>query len=60
MACNELPIGTRLLIDGNVYIVEDTGSTPYDQWLDIYFDSHEDALAFGVRVKEVYIIRETE
>ena len=57
VACNSLPMGTRLLIDGHEYIVEDTGWTPYgDTWLDIYYDSHDAALAFGVQEKEVYIL----
>lgn len=57
VACNSLPIGTKLLIDGDTYIVEDTGWTPYgDAWLDFYFDSHDAALAFGVQEKEVYLL----
>lgn len=57
IACNALPIGAEVLIDGNTYTVEDTGYTPYgDAWIDIYFDSHEAALAWGVQTKEVYLI----
>lgn len=45
------------MIDGHVYTVEDTGYTPYgENWIDIYFDNHEDALAWGVKEMEVYII----
>ena len=57
IACNVLPFGTQVMIDGCVYTVEDTGWSPYgDNWIDIYFDSHEAALNFGVQMKEVYII----
>lgn len=59
VACNSLPIGTRLLIDGHEYTVEDTGYTPYgDAWIDIFFDSHEAALNFGVQQKEVFLLED--
>lgn len=58
IACNCLPLGTEVLIDGYTYIVEDTGWTPYgDAWIDFYFDSHDTALAFGVQTKDVFIRR---
>ena len=47
-----VPFGTQLLINGNVYTVEDLG-TPYGH-VDIYFDSHSDALAFGLQSADVY------
>lgn len=58
VACNSLPAGTRILIDGLEYIVEDTGYTEYgDEWIDIYFESHEEALAWGVQWKDIYLVR---
>ena len=47
-----VPFGTQLMINGNVYTVEDLG-TPYGH-VDIYFDSHSDALAFGLQSADVY------
>lgn len=47
-----VPFGTQLLINGNVYTVEDLG-TPYGH-VDIYFDSHSEALAFGLQHADVY------
>lgn len=47
-----VPFGTQLLINGTVYTVEDLG-TPYGH-VDIYFDSHAAALAFGLQSAEVY------
>lgn len=47
-----VPFGTQLLINGNVYTVEDLG-TPYGH-VDIFFDSHSDALAFGLQYADVY------
>lgn len=57
VACNALPFGTQIMIDGHVYTVEDTGYTPYGEaWLDVFFQDHESALNFGVQTKEVYLI----
>ena len=47
-----VPFGTQLLINGNVYTVEDLG-TPYGH-VDIFFNSHSEALAFGLQSAEVY------
>ena len=49
-----LPIGTEVLIDGQVYTVEDTGSAIKSNHIDIYFDSHEDAKNYGRPEKDVY------
>lgn len=57
VACNSLPFGTQLMIDGVVYTVEDTGYSPYgDAWVDLFFDSHDSALAYGLREVEVYLV----
>lgn len=48
------PLGTQLVIDGTVYTVEDTGSGVDGNHLDIYFDSHEEALEYGRQTEEVY------
>lgn len=50
----DLPFGTRLLINGHEYTVEDSGV--YGCWVDIYCDSHAEALARGMYQTEVYII----
>ena len=47
-----VPFGTQLLINGNVYTVEDLG-TPYGH-VDIYCDSHSEALSFGLQSADVY------
>ncbi|MDY4516321.1 MAG: NlpC/P60 family protein [Lachnospiraceae bacterium] len=48
-----VPFGTKLIIDGFQYTVEDRG-TPYGH-VDIYKNSHQDALNFGVRYADVYL-----
>ena len=50
----DLPFGTRLLINGHEYTVEDSGV--YGYWVDIYCDSHQEALNRGMYQAEVYII----
>ena len=48
------PIGTQLLINGTVYTVEDMGSSVNGKKIDIYYDSHEEALAAGTYTAEVF------
>lgn len=50
------PIGTQLRIGDTVYTVEDTGSGVGRNHLDIYFDSHEDALDYGRQTEKVYAV----
>lgn len=59
VACNldKFPIGTKLMIDGHEYIVEDTGHLS-ENMIDIYFDSHEEALQYGSQWKAVEVIEE--
>ena len=52
VACGILPFGTQIVIDGVIYTVEDTGVD--GEWIDIFFDSHEEALAYGMQTKSVW------
>ena len=54
VACNTLAAGTRININGNDYIVEDTGNMKGNV-IDIFFNSHQEALNFGVRYAEVFV-----
>ena len=54
VAMGGLPFGTKLYINGTIYTVEDRG-TPYG-WVDIYFDTHEETEAFGMRYADVYLV----
>ena len=49
----DVPFGTKLIIGGLLYTVEDRG-TPYGH-VDIYKNSHQDALNFGVQHADVYL-----
>ena len=50
-----IPYGTKVIIDEYEYTAEDTGGAIKGKHIDIYFDSHEEALNFGVKYKDVYI-----
>lgn len=50
-----IPYGTNVIIDGHVYVAEDCGGAIKGNRIDIYFESHEEALQFGVQHKEVFI-----
>ena len=56
VAMGGIDFGTKLLINGTVYTVEDRG-TPYGH-VDIYMDSHDAALQFGMGSAEVYLVNE--
>lgn len=56
IACNSLPLGTEVVIDGNTYVVEDTGWSPYGEaWIDFFFYDHQTASDFGIQYKDVYV-----
>lgn len=50
-----IPMGTQVMINGRYYIAEDTGSGIDGNCIDIYFDSHEKALEFGVKYMEAFV-----
>lgn len=52
VAMGGVPFGTKLLINGNVYTVEDRG-TGYGH-VDIYMNSHSSAIQFGSQRASVY------
>lgn len=55
VACNLLPLGTQISINGNTYEVQDTGNMD-DGTIDIFMNSHDEALNFGVQSADVYVI----
>lgn len=54
VACGSLPFGTHVMIDGIIYTVEDTGVE--GEWIDIFFDSHDEALIYGMQTEEIYLV----
>ena len=49
----DLPFGTELLINGQVYVVEDRGVEPYQ--VDIYVPDHLQAVEMGMYYTDVYM-----
>ena len=51
---NVIPEGTKVEINGVVYTAEDIGGGVRGNHIDIFYESHEECLEFGVRYAEVY------
>ena len=59
VAMNGVPFGTKIVIDGHEYTVEDRGGGLGSKIIDIYFDTHEEALNSGLWVmREVFQVVE--
>lgn len=53
-----IPFGTKIYIDGvGERIVQDRGGAIKGNRIDLYFDSHQEALNFGRQTKEVTIMK---
>lgn len=52
-----IPLGTEVMINGKKYVAEDTGGGIKGNHIDIFFDSHSDALDFGKQKAIVYVRR---
>ena len=53
-----LPLGTKVMIGDTVYTVEDIGGGVNGQKVDIYYATHEEALAHGMYKQEVFAVTE--
>lgn len=54
-----IPIGSVVYIEGlGIRIAEDIGGAIKDKHIDVYFNSHEDALKFGRQTAKIVIIEE--
>lgn len=51
-----IPYGTKVKINGHTYVAEDCGGAIKDNRIDIFFDTHEEALKFGRQTLTAYII----
>lgn len=50
-----IPYGSTVIINGHEYVAEDCGGSIKQNRIDIFFDSHEDALDFGVQYAKVFL-----
>lgn len=54
-----IPLGSRVYIEGlGIRYAEDIGGAIKNKRIDIYMDSHEAALAFGVQKLKVYVMKQ--
>lgn len=51
-----IPYGSIIIIDGKEYVAEDCGGSIKGNRIDIYFDTHKEALEFGIQHKNVSMI----
>ena len=54
----KIPYGTELVINGEKYVAEDCGGAIKGNHIDIFFNTHSEALAFGKQKSHVYIFNE--
>lgn len=52
---NVIPLGSTVIIDGQEYTAQDTGGAIKGNRIDIYCNSHQEALNIGVFNTEVYM-----
>lgn len=52
---NVIPYGSEVIIDGHSYIAEDCGGAIKGNRIDLFFSTHEEALSWGKKTKEVII-----
>lgn len=52
---NVIPFGTKLVINGQVYVAEDRGGAIKGKRIDMFFYTHKEALRWGRRTVEVYL-----
>lgn len=55
-ASGQFAFGTKLIINGQEYTVEDRGGAIQGNRIDIYMNSHAEALAWGVKYLPVQVI----
>ena len=51
----QIPYGTKVVINGHTYVAEDCGGGIGKNRIDVFFNSHKEALKFGVQRAEVFI-----
>ena len=56
VATGSLPFGTRVMIDGQEYVIEDRGVGDFE--MDIFVNSHQEALDRGLYYTDVWILED--
>ena len=55
---SQIPYGSKVVINGQVYVAEDCGGAIVDNCIDIYVAGHQEAEDLGVYYTDVYVIQE--
>ena len=55
-----IPLGSTVIIDGQAYLVADTGEAVRGNHVDIAVESHQEALELGTRTAEVWVVEDDE
>ena len=55
---SQIPYGSKVVINGQVYVAEDCGGAIVDNCIDIYVATHEEGNAKGVFYTDVYLLEE--
>ena len=55
-----IPLGSIVEINGVEYVAEDVGGAIKGDRIDLYFNSHEDALEWGVQYLDIFLIEFTQ
>ena len=53
-----IPYGSKVIINGHTYVAEDCGGAIKGNRVDILFDTHQEALNFGIQYSEVFVVVE--
>lgn len=51
-----IPLGSKLSIDGEIYVAEDTGGAIKGARIDVFYPTHHEARNYGVKYKKVYLV----
>lgn len=52
---NLIPLGTKVQMNGETYVAEDTGGAIKGKKIDVYYGSHSRAMAHGVQYKKIKV-----
>lgn len=51
-----IPYGSQIEINGHIYTAEDCGGGIKNNKIDIFFNTHQEALNFGMKYADIYLI----
>ena len=54
----QIPYRTEVIFNGNTYLAQDCGGAIKQNRIDLYFDSHQEALEWGMQYHEIFLTNE--